>query len=73
MASRHELLVHEDQEQGAEQKLVGHGIEVLADLGMLLEHPCRQAVEAITESADDEEAKRGSVVRLENRDDKKGY
>ena len=70
---RHELLVHEDQEQGAEQKLVGHGIEVLTDLGLLLEQSGGQAIEAVTESGDDEEAKRGLVVGLENRDDKKRY
>ena len=72
-ASRHQPLVHEDQEQGAEHQLVGDGIEVLANLGMLLEDPCGEAVEAIAEAAYDKEAKRGSVVRLQNCDDKKGY
>jgi hypothetical protein len=59
---RHQLLMHEDQEQGAEQELVGHGIQVLADLGLLLEQARGQAIETITESGDDKEAKRGPVV-----------
>ena len=66
-------LVHENQEEGAEQEFVGHGIEVLADLGLLLEQPCGQAVEAVAKPCDHEETKRSSVVRLENRDDQKGY
>ena len=70
---RHQALVHENQEEGAEQELVGHGIQVLADLGVLLEHSRRQAIEPIAESGYDEEAKRGLVVGLENRDDQKGY
>lgn len=70
---RHQLLVHEDKEKGAEQKLVGHGIEVLADLGLLLEQSRGQAIEAITESGNDEEAERGLVMGLKNRDDKKRY
>ena len=40
---------------------------------MLLEQPCGQAIEAITEAGYDEEAKGGSVVSLEHRNDKKGY
>jgi hypothetical protein len=69
----HELLVHEHQEQGTKQKLVGHGIEVLTDLGLLLEQSGSQAIEAVTESGDDEEAKRGLIVGLENREYKKRY
>ena len=48
--------MHEDQEQSAEQELVGDGIEVLADLGLLLEQPGSQPIEAVAESGDDEEA-----------------
>ena len=59
----HEPLVHENQKQGAKQKLVGHRVEVLADLGLLLQHSCRQAIQAIAEPGYDEEAKRGLVVR----------
>lgn len=69
----HQPLMHEHQEQGAEQELVGHGIEILADLGMLLEHSCGQAIEAVAESGDNEETKRSLVMGLENRYDQKGY
>jgi hypothetical protein len=71
--SRHELLVHEDEEQRTEQKLVGHRVEVLADLGLLLEQSRGQSIETIAESGDDEKAKRSLVVRLKNRDDEKRY
>ena len=44
----------EDKEKGAEQKLVGHGIEVLGELGLLLEQSRGQPIEAITESGNDD-------------------
>jgi hypothetical protein len=69
----HELLMHEHEEQCAEEKLVGHRIEVLTDLGLLLEQPCGQTIEAVTESGDDKEAKRGLVVGLKHRDHEKRY
>jgi hypothetical protein len=69
----HEALVHEHQEEGAEQELIGHRVEVLADLGLLLEDSGGQAIETVAESGDDEKAKRRLVVRLQNCDDQKGY
>jgi len=63
----------EHQEQGAEQELVGDRIEILANLGLLLEHSCHQAIEAVAEPCYDEKAKGCAVVRLKNRDDQKGY
>jgi hypothetical protein len=72
-AAGHEPLVHEHQEQGAEQELVGDRIEILADLGLLLEQSCRQAIQAVAEPCYDEKAKRGAIVRLKDGDDQKGY
>ena len=69
----HQPLVHEDQEEGAEQKLVRDRIKVLADLGLLLEQPRGPTIEPIAESSDHEEAKRGGVVGLKHRDNEKGY
>ena len=72
-AAGDEPLVHEDQEQCAEQELIGDRIEILADLGVLLKQSCRQAIEAVAEPRDDEKDKRGAVVRLKDGDDQKRY
>jgi hypothetical protein len=69
----HQPLVHENQKKGAEQELVGDGIEVLADLGLLLKEPRGQAIEPVAEACDHEEAERSSVVGLEHSDNKEGY
>ena len=72
-APRHQLLVHEHEKQGAEQEFIGDRVEVLTDLRLLLEQAGGQTIQTITQPGYYEEAKRGPVVRLQNRDHKKRY
>jgi hypothetical protein len=72
-AAGYELLMHQHQEQGAEQELVGHGVEVLANLGLLLKQPSGEAIQAVTEAGDDKKPQRGLVMRLQDGDDQEGY
>ena len=72
-AAGYELLMHEHQEQGAEQELVGYGIEVLADLGLLLEQAGGQAIQTVTETGNNEKPQRSLVMGLQDGYDEKGY
>ena len=62
----------EDEEEGAEQKLVGDGIEILAEAGALGEPAGEQTVEAIGEAGEDEEGEGEGVAAVEDLDDEVG-
>src|SRR6266404_5315093 len=53
-------------EQGAEQELVGNGVEILAELGVLMQLARQQPVEAIGQAGDDQDEQRPTVVTLEH-------
>ena len=69
--ARHQVHVGEHEEEGAEEQLVGNGVEVLAEGGALGEPSGEQAVEAVGEAGEDEEAEREAVVSVEDCDDQK--
>jgi hypothetical protein len=71
-ASRDELLMHEHKKERAEEELVGDRIEVLTDLGLLLEHPGSKAIQAVTKAGDDKETECCLVMGLQHGDDQKG-
>ena len=54
----------EHEKNRAEQSFVGDGIEVLAELGLLLERAGEQAVEAVAEAGEDEEDERGQIMTV---------
>jgi len=66
--ARHEIHVGEDEEEGAEEELVGDGIEVLTEAGALGEHAREQAVEAVAKASENEEAESEAVAAIEDRD-----
>ena len=63
--TRHEVHVGEHEEERAEQQLVGDGVQILAEGGALREPSGEEAIEAVREAGEDEEARRrgGSVHR----------
>ena len=67
--ARDQAHVGEDQEEGAEQELVGDGVEVLAEGGALGEPAGEQAVEAVAEAGEDEEGEGEAVAAVEDFDD----
>ena len=54
------------QEQGAEQKLVRYGIEILPKDGSLLQPSGQQTIEAVRDAGEHEERKRRAEVAVEN-------
>jgi hypothetical protein len=62
----------EREKHRAQQKLVGDGIEVLAEERLLMEAARELAVEAVAESGDDEEDQRGGVVTVDEAVDDEG-
>ena len=57
------------KKQRAEQQLVGDGIEILAQHGLLIQHARQQPIESIAESGDDQQAERPSPIAIEDVDD----
>jgi len=57
-----EVFVEQDEKQGAEQELVGHGVKVGANHGALVKKACEGAVERVGKSRDDEKPKAEQVV-----------
>ncbi len=67
----HQADVGEDQEESAEEQLVGDGIEVESEGGALGEPAGEQAVESVGDSSEQEESEGDTVVGVENLDDQK--
>ena len=69
--TRDQAHVGEDQEEGAEEELVGDGVEILAEDGALGERASEEAVEAVAEAGDDEESECDAIVAVQDGDDQK--
>jgi hypothetical protein len=54
------------KEERAEKKLVGHGIEELAEDSALLEPAGEHAIKGISDSGEDEESKGSAVMQIED-------
>src|ERR1700683_2898837 len=62
----------EHQKHRAQQKLVGNGIEILAQQGLLVQSPGQQSVKAVTEARDHENNQRPEIVALDQMDHDEG-
>lgn len=72
-AAGDEGFVMEDEEQGAEQELVDHRVEILAEQSALVKDAGEEAIEGIGEAGEDEERKGKREALIEYREDQKGY
>jgi hypothetical protein len=66
---RDEPLMHEHEEEGAEQELVRNGIQVFAEAGALLQDPREQAVQTIADAGQDEEREGRTIAGVQHGDD----
>src|SRR6202012_4832938 len=65
----HEPVVGEHEEEGAEEQLVGDGIEELSDEGALLKPARKQAVHRVSAAGHEEEGEGVEEAMLEHGDD----
>src|SRR5262245_31043136 len=56
----------EHQEHGAEQKLVGNGVQILAECGLLFHQAGQQSVQAVGNPGNDEDSQGPAVVAAQN-------
>lgn len=69
---RNQSLVQQDQEQGAQQKLVGHRIKILPEHGSLFEQARHRSIQRIGQSGCQKQAEAPGKVILQNGCHEKG-
>lgn len=67
----HQARVRQDQEQRAQQELVGDGIHILTQLCMLMQPPRQQAIESVADACEHKQGERRLVPAVKNLDDQK--